>query len=72
MRELKAKLEELESALSCAICLDARLQVVFQCGHQVCVSSQKHTLKTCSACAEQLKACHICRQPIERRTTVFN
>ena len=75
MRELQAKLEELESALYCAICFDARLQVVFQCGHQVRIMPRRSCgvlLKTCFACAEQLKACHICRQPIERRTTVFN
>jgi len=35
VRELQAKLEELENAFYCAICFDARLQVVFQCGHQV-------------------------------------
>uniref|UniRef100_A0A9J2PRP9 RING-type domain-containing protein n=1 Tax=Ascaris lumbricoides TaxID=6252 RepID=A0A9J2PRP9_ASCLU len=63
VRELRDKLEQLEMEVCCAICMDQRCTVAFQCGHTACAD--------CSSPA-RLKLCHICRQSIKRRTTLYN
>ncbi|KHN88585.1 E3 ubiquitin-protein ligase MIB2 [Toxocara canis] len=63
VRELRDKLEQLEMEVCCAICMDQRCTVAFQCGHTACAD--------CSS-PSRLKLCHICRQPIKRRTTLYN
>ncbi|VDN05932.1 unnamed protein product [Thelazia callipaeda] len=59
---LRDKLEQLELEVTCAICMDQRCSIVFQCGHTAC--------SDCSS-PSKLKLCHICRQPIKRRTTIY-
>ncbi|OZC05088.1 hypothetical protein X798_07917 [Onchocerca flexuosa] len=62
VRELRDKLEQLELEVTCAICMDQRCSIVFQCGHTTCVNCSNPS---------RLKMCHICRQPIKRRTTIY-
>ncbi|VDK84921.1 unnamed protein product [Litomosoides sigmodontis] len=62
VRELRDKLEQLELEVTCAICMDQRCSVVFQCGHTACVECSNPS---------KLKLCHICRQTIKRRTTIY-
>ncbi|VDK75288.1 unnamed protein product, partial [Onchocerca ochengi] len=62
VRELRDKLEQLELEVTCAICMDQRCSIVFQCGHTTCVNCSNPS---------KLKMCHICRQPIKRRTTIY-
>jgi len=47
--------------LSCIICEDQPRGVAFQCGHVV----------SCSACAERLNTCPICRAEVTERRQVF-
>uniref|UniRef100_A0A915CDP8 RING-type domain-containing protein n=1 Tax=Parascaris univalens TaxID=6257 RepID=A0A915CDP8_PARUN len=63
VRELRDKLEQLEMEVCCAICMDQRCTVAFQCGHTACAD--------CSS-PSRLRLCHICRQSIKRRTTLYN
>ncbi|XP_075541790.1 uncharacterized protein LOC142575895 [Dermacentor variabilis] len=58
--ELETKLQELEMALQCDICMESRRNVAFLCGHTAC-----------AACAENLTSCHICRVPITKRITLY-
>ncbi|CAB3402188.1 unnamed protein product [Caenorhabditis bovis] len=51
LKALRERLEELEMETSCAICMDAKISLVFNCGHT-----------SCSTCAAKLKLCHICRK----------
>ncbi|VBB31376.1 unnamed protein product [Acanthocheilonema viteae] len=62
VRELRDRLEQLELEVTCAICMDQRCHVVFQCGHTACVECSNPS---------KLKLCHICRQTIKRRTTIY-
>ncbi|VIO95830.1 Uncharacterized protein BM_BM6599 [Brugia malayi] len=62
VRELRDKLEQLELEVTCAICMDQRCSIVFQCGHTACVECSNPS---------KLKLCHICRQIIKRRTTIY-
>ncbi|CAG9540964.1 unnamed protein product [Cercopithifilaria johnstoni] len=62
VRELRDKLEQLELEVTCAICMDQRCSIVFQCGHTACVKCSNPS---------KLKLCHICRQTIKRRTTIY-
>uniref|UniRef100_A0A8R1E0I9 RING-type domain-containing protein n=2 Tax=Caenorhabditis japonica TaxID=281687 RepID=A0A8R1E0I9_CAEJA len=59
---LKKKLEQLELETSCAICMDSKIAIVFNCGHTACVE-----------CADKLnKQCHICRKPIETTQFIYS
>ncbi|ETN78900.1 ankyrin repeat protein [Necator americanus] len=60
LEELKEKLAQLEMETSCTICMDARPSIVFNCGHTAC-----------SDCTPLLKSCHICRQTITKRQTLY-
>ncbi|VDK54604.1 unnamed protein product [Anisakis simplex] len=62
IRELRMKLEQLEIELYCPICMDQRCTILFQCGHKACAN--------CSS-PEHLTVCHMCREPITRRTRIF-
>ena len=44
----------------CTICMDRICDIAFTCGHLVCTQ-----------CSASLNRCHICRQPITRRITLF-
>ncbi|ULU00251.1 hypothetical protein L3Y34_001041 [Caenorhabditis briggsae] len=59
---LKKKLEQLELETSCAICMDSKIEIVFNCGHTACVE-----------CADKLnKQCHICRKTIETTQPIYS
>ncbi|CAJ0596040.1 unnamed protein product [Cylicocyclus nassatus] len=60
LEELREKLAQLEMETSCTICMDARPSIVFNCGHTAC-----------SDCTPLLKSCHICRQPITKKQTLY-
>ncbi|KAE9412643.1 hypothetical protein Angca_009452, partial [Angiostrongylus cantonensis] len=60
LEELRERLAQLEMETSCIICMDARPSVVFNCGHTAC-----------SECTSLLKSCHICRQPITKKQTLY-
>lgn len=47
---------------NCVVCLDAKTNIVFlDCAH----------LATCEKCADQVKACPICRKPIGKKIKVY-
>lgn len=60
LEELREKLAQLEMETSCTICMDARPSIVFNCGHTAC-----------SDCTPLLKSCHICRQAITKKQTLY-
>ena len=60
--ELKKKVEALEEANVCKICMDKQAAVVFlDCGHLVC----------CENCANLVRMCPACRGVISKRVKVF-
>ncbi|XP_075745864.1 E3 ubiquitin-protein ligase MIB2 isoform X4 [Rhipicephalus microplus] len=59
-RELEARLRRLEEAHTCIICMERERNVAFMCGHVAC-----------DRCAANLSDCHICRNPIDKRITLF-
>ncbi|CAD5231590.1 unnamed protein product [Bursaphelenchus xylophilus] len=60
--ELKNKITALEDSILCEICMEEQCKVVFNCGHTAC--------RNCSS-ENILKDCHMCRQPIIKRVTIF-
>lgn len=59
---LRKKLEQLELETSCAICMDSKIAIVFNCGHTACVE-----------CTDKLnKQCHICRKAIETTQPIYS
>ncbi|CAD6184494.1 unnamed protein product [Caenorhabditis auriculariae] len=61
LKMLRERLEQLEMETSCSICMDAKITMVFNCGHTAC-----------SECAAKLKLCHICRQNIASTQTIYS
>ncbi|XP_064610889.1 E3 ubiquitin-protein ligase MYLIP-like [Liolophura sinensis] len=62
VHDLKERLDSLQDALTCRVCMDAGMDTVLcPCGHVVC----------CGACAQCLDRCPICRAPIEQVQTVY-
>ncbi|KAK2175091.1 hypothetical protein NP493_753g01042 [Ridgeia piscesae] len=59
--ELERKVQELEESQTCSICLEHQRSIVFLCGHGACAK-----------CAQPLKICHMCRNPIAKKINVFN
>ncbi|KAK8766810.1 hypothetical protein V5799_006411 [Amblyomma americanum] len=59
-RELEARLQELEEAHGCSICMERQRNVVFLCGHGAC-----------DDCAADLDACHMCRETITKRIKLY-
>ena len=57
---LEAKLRKMEESIVCCICVERKKNVIFLCGHG-----------TCHSCAEQLRICHICQKPIEKKIPMF-
>lgn len=49
------------ATIECVVCMDAKANVTFGCGHLCC----------CLACADQVDDCPSCRVPITRRTKTF-
>ncbi|CAH3026592.1 unnamed protein product [Porites evermanni] len=58
---LQAHVREIEDANMCAICLEKPRNVAFLCGHGTCVE-----------CASSLEVCPMCRNPIDKKITLFN
>ena len=60
LKNLEAKVKEIESVNTCTICLDRQKNVMFLCGHG-----------TCDICSPSLEMCPICRDPIEKKIPMF-
>ncbi|XP_075541879.1 E3 ubiquitin-protein ligase MIB2-like isoform X2 [Dermacentor variabilis] len=59
-RELEARLQQLEEAHSCGICMERQRNVIFLCGHGAC-----------DVCVADLEACHMCRETITKKITIY-
>lgn len=57
---LEGKLRKMEESIVCCICVERKKNIIFLCGHG-----------TCHSCAEQLRICHICKKPIEKKIAIF-
>lgn len=57
---LEGKLRKMEESVVCCICVERKKNIIFLCGHG-----------TCHSCAEQLRICHICQKPIEKKIPIF-
>uniref|UniRef100_T1JDF9 RING-type E3 ubiquitin transferase n=1 Tax=Strigamia maritima TaxID=126957 RepID=T1JDF9_STRMM len=60
LRYLESKIQEIEEAHSCSICMERRRNVAFLCGHGACV-----------ICAQTLRTCHMCRKPITKKINLY-
>ncbi|XP_022251627.1 E3 ubiquitin-protein ligase MIB2-like [Limulus polyphemus] len=60
LRYLETKIQEIEEAHCCSICMERRRNVAFLCGHGACVK-----------CAQTLKTCHMCRKPITKKINLY-
>jgi E3 ubiquitin-protein ligase mind-bomb len=58
--DLLDKIHKLEEAQMCAICMERKKEIAFQCGHIVC-----------GECSIPLIFCHICRQIIVKRIKIY-
>ncbi len=61
LRDLEAKVRDLEECSLCLICMERRRNVAFLCGHQAC-----------SQCGESLAFCHMCREPVGRKIYLYS
>lgn len=53
---LEAKVQEMEDRFMCTICMERNKEIAFLCGHS-----------TCHVCADDLRACHMCRAPVTKK-----
>lgn len=60
LKNLEAKVRDIENVNTCTICLDRQRNVMFLCGHG-----------TCDICSPSLDMCPICRDPIEKKIPMF-
>ena len=59
---LSREYEDLQNKVTCKICLDAKIEVLFlPCRHLVC----------CAKCASMVRECPFCRKNIEGTVKVF-
>jgi E3 ubiquitin-protein ligase mind-bomb len=58
--KLLNKIQALEEAQICSICMERKKDTAFQCGHIAC-----------NICALPLKACHICREKVIKRIKIY-
>ena len=61
LAELRNKLEQLEDAALCQICIERQKNIVFTCGHTFC-----------DQCANSMQLCPICRQRILQRIPIYS
>ena len=61
LAQLRSKLEQLEDAALCQICIERPKNVVFLCGHIFC-----------QVCASSLQLCPICRQVVSRMIPIYS
>ncbi|KAJ7421484.1 E3 ubiquitin-protein ligase MIB2 [Willisornis vidua] len=60
MEELQSRYRQMEERITCPICIDDQIKLVFQCGHG-----------SCPDCSAALTVCPICRQQIRERIPIF-
>ncbi|KAM4651101.1 E3 ubiquitin-protein ligase MIB2 isoform 2-T2 [Discoglossus pictus] len=60
MEDLQSRYRQMEERITCPICIDNYIQLIFQCGHG-----------SCTECSSSLTACPICRQGIRERIHIF-
>ncbi|NXJ06694.1 MIB2 ligase, partial [Odontophorus gujanensis] len=60
LKKLQNRIRQLEERITCPICIDDQIKLVFQCGHG-----------SCSDCSTALTVCPICRQAIRERIQIF-
>lgn len=60
MEELQSRYRQMEERITCPICIDDQIKLVFQCGHG-----------SCPDCSSALTVCPICRQAIRERIQIF-
>ncbi|XP_061691868.1 E3 ubiquitin-protein ligase MIB2 isoform X1 [Syngnathoides biaculeatus] len=60
LKQLQSRYRQMEERITCPICIDNHIKLVFQCGHASCID-----------CSAALKACPICRQIIRERIPLF-
>ncbi len=58
--QLLNKIQALEEAQICSICMERKKDTAFQCGHVAC-----------NICAMPLKACHICREKVVKKIKIY-
>ncbi|XP_047196132.1 E3 ubiquitin-protein ligase MIB2 isoform X6 [Hippoglossus stenolepis] len=60
LEQLQSRYRQMEERITCPICIDNQIKLVFQCGHASCID-----------CSAALKTCPICRQTIRERIQLF-
>ncbi|XP_065127400.1 E3 ubiquitin-protein ligase MIB2 isoform X3 [Paramisgurnus dabryanus] len=60
LEQLQSRYRQMEERITCPICIDNQIKLVFQCGHASCID-----------CSAALKTCPICRQAIRERIQLF-
>ncbi|MFT7804590.1 E3 ubiquitin-protein ligase MIB2 [Arapaima gigas] len=60
LEQLQSRYRQMEERITCPICIDKHIKLVFQCGHASCID-----------CSASLKACPLCRQTIRERIQLF-
>lgn len=60
LRYLETKIQEIEEAHCCSICMERKRNVAFLCGHGAC-----------EKCSQTLKICHMCRKTITRKINLY-
>ncbi|XP_028849446.1 E3 ubiquitin-protein ligase MIB2 isoform X2 [Denticeps clupeoides] len=60
LEQLQSRYRQMEERITCPICIDSHIRLVFQCGHASCMD-----------CSAALKTCPICRQTIRERIQLF-
>lgn len=60
LKYLESRINEIEEANACNICLDRNKTVVFLCGHGAC-----------KECVKDLDDCHMCRKKISLKINLF-
>ncbi|CAM9751389.1 unnamed protein product [Lampetra fluviatilis] len=57
---LRVRCRNMEARLTCAVCMERPLGLVFSCGHAAC-----------SQCGLMLRACPLCRRDVTERTHIY-
>ncbi|XP_026537326.1 E3 ubiquitin-protein ligase MIB2 [Notechis scutatus] len=60
MEDLQSRYRQMEERITCPICIDSHIRVIYQCGHG-----------SCQECGVSLNVCPICRQAIRERIPIF-
>ncbi|GAA6108319.1 E3 ubiquitin-protein ligase MIB2 isoform X3 [Tachysurus ichikawai] len=60
LEQLQSRYRQMEERITCPICIDNHIKLVFQCGHASCME-----------CSSALKTCPICRQSIRERIQLY-